>query len=656
MTAILLLAALLRFGWLGNIPPGLAHDEVANWLIAREILNGEHAIYFTAAYGHEPLYQYLQAATVALFGNQWLGLRYPSAALGLLGLATTYTLIRRLFDSPTALLTAGWLAVSFWPVFYSRVALRAISLPVIAALFAYFLTRALVQRKQTVHRRGNTNWHDWLIAGFFLGASLYTYMAGRILPFITLAISTYLLVFSRAARRQWSGILVMWATAAIVSAPLILWLLGHPGAEYRITEIQEPLTRLLAGDPSLVWKNFIANLRFFTISGDPWPRQNVPGRPVFADVLSAMLFYAGIALALWHWREPCYGTLLIWLLGSLGPSVATADPPSSIRDILALVVVFVFPAQAQVRVGHWLKQSPLTRSRRWLNCALWTMAILPVAITGLSTGRDYFLRWPRNDVVRFDYQSDLTAVARRLDDLPADTSVTVAGLSVHTMDSPSLKLSSRRDTRDVRLCDTRETLVIPTGPSTEIYVPNIVPLDDNLRQQILEWGAFEEHSSDSAYRRYHLASSTPLLATMIPNARSTVRLTDATEITLPVSFDGKLSLLGYRWVQAPSVDSQSATLLTYWQVESQPMNPLKVFSHLLQVPETFIAQDDGLASPSSTWAPGDIIIQKHLFSLPDTDNPALLYTEVGVYDSATGIRLMAGAYDRLLLPTLGTTR
>jgi len=95
----LLLAAALRFWALGEVPPGLAHDEVTNWLIARDILAGHHAIYFTAAYGHEPLYQYVQAATVALFGDHWLGLRYPSAAFGMLGLAVTYVLIRRLFGA-----------------------------------------------------------------------------------------------------------------------------------------------------------------------------------------------------------------------------------------------------------------------------------------------------------------------------------------------------------------------------------------------------------------------------------------------------------------------------------------------------------------------------------------------------------------------------
>jgi len=661
VTALLLFAALFRFGALGSVPPGLAHDEVANWLIARDILQGDHPIYFTAAYGHEPFYQYVQAATVALFGDHWLGLRYPSAALGLLGLAATYALIRRLFGIPTAQLTAGWLAVSFWPVFYARVALRAISLPLTAALFAYFLTRALDQKNRSNHRGTRSSWRNWLIAGFFLGASLYTYMAARILPVIALTISVYLLLSSDSMRRHWPSLLAMWATAAAVSAPLVLWLLAHPSAEYRIAEIQQPLTQLLTGNPGPVWQAIIANIKSFTISGDLWPRQNIPGRPVFPDVISAALFYAGLALVVWRWRTPRYGSLLIWLLGSLGPSVATSTPPSSIRNILALVVVFVLPARALVVAGQWLRGLPFAHSRRWLEPTLGVTAILPVAIAGMMTVHDYFWLWPQDRVVRFVYQSDLTAVARHLETIPLGTSVTIAGLSVHTaglsvhtMDAPTLELSSRRETHDVRLCDTRETLVIPSGTRAELDVPNVVPFDEDLRQQILEWGAHEDTDSDAAFRRYDLASGFPPTRTML-TARSSISLADGTPATRPICFGGTLSFLGYRWLQTPTPGRQSATLLTYWQVDNRTLDSLKIFAHMVQENDTVIAQADGLASPSSRWAFGDLIIQKHAFSLPAPDYRGRLRVELGVYDSDTGVRLTTGVSDRLLVPALEAT-
>ncbi|MCA9976404.1 MAG: glycosyltransferase family 39 protein, partial [Anaerolineales bacterium] len=122
---ILLIAAGLRLYGLNNLsPPGIEHDEVANWLIDRSILAGNHAIYFTRAYGHEAGFHYLQAGFVALLGDNVLALRLPAAFAGLLLVAVTYTLTRRLFGRQDGVIAAALLAVLFWPVFYSRLGLR----------------------------------------------------------------------------------------------------------------------------------------------------------------------------------------------------------------------------------------------------------------------------------------------------------------------------------------------------------------------------------------------------------------------------------------------------------------------------------------------------------------------------------------------------
>ncbi len=652
ITLILLLAAVLRFWALGDVPPGLAHDEVANWLIARDILDGQHAIYFTAAYGHEPLYQYVQAATVTLFGDHWLGLRYPSVAFGLLGLAVTYALVRRLFGASVALLTSGWLATSFWPVFYARVALRAISLPFTAALAAYFLFRAIDHPRSSrivcnrrlpsgspatgsddPFRANGLKTTNWLLVGIFVGLSLYTYMAARILPVIFVAFLIYFYLV-RSSPPPWPHILVFLLVVALVAAPILVWLARHPGAEFRIVEVQKPLNRLLDGDPSLVWENFVANLKFFTIAGDPWPRQNIPGRPVFTDPVSTMLFYAGVLVVIWRWRDPRYGFLLIWLVGSLGPSVATSVAPSSIRDILGLVVVFVFYALALVEAGRRLKDKWQVASGKWqvVACVLFLVPCF------LLTARDYFFVWPRNEVVRFDYQSDLTAVAHRLDELAPGTPVVVAGLSVHSMDGPGLELAARRDVRDVRLCDTRETLLIPSGRDAWLFVPQVVPFDVDLRERLLRWGTMVETGSQAPFASYHLPDDTALRHTLGHLA---------TTVTLPASFDEQMTFWGYEWL-----GNEPLTLLTYWRVEKPPSNPLRIFVHLMGESDVPVAQHDGLGSPSRGWRSGDWIVQKHVIPLPADLPPGLYTPQLGLYNAPTGPRLSAAGADRLLLPAV----
>ncbi|HIQ01135.1 MAG TPA: hypothetical protein EYH30_03245 [Anaerolineales bacterium] len=647
--AILLLAGALRFWGLGEVPPGLAHDEVANWLIARQILSGHHAVYFTAAYGHEPLYQYLQAAMVALFGDHWLGLRYPSVALGLLGIAVTGVLARRLFGRTVALLASLYLAVGFWPLFYARVALRAIALPLTAALAAYALFR-LLDLLQKQHRDGlRQSVGLWGSAfGLFLGLSLYTYMAARVLPLIFAAYLAYLALFHRdRLRGRGRGLLWGLLVAAAIAAPLVVWLATHPGAEARVAEVREPLDRLLAGDPSPVWENLKANLGMFTFQGDPWPRQNLPGRPVFPDLLNGLLFYAGVGIALWRWRDPRHALLLIWLAGSLVPSILTSVAPSSIRDILAIVVLFIFPSLPLSLIADRLS---LFSSRPRATCLLVIGLLATCLLThSLSTAHDYFLLWPRHEVVRFDYQTALTATARRVDELGIDVPIVVAGLSVHSMDGPGIELAARGRTAHVRLCDTREALVVPAGIGGRLLVPEVVPFDPDLQGRLLAWGGQKVGGMDAPFDEYLLPDASAVQGVLTETAAF---LPDGTSVPLPALFGDALALVGIEWLEGDAVAGGSLSLLTIWRVESPPPDPLKVFVHLLDAEGRRRAQHDGLGSPPQGWALGDLILQKHTLDLPSDLEVGTCVVQVGLYWAPDGPRLPVAGADRLLLTSI----
>jgi hypothetical protein len=645
ITGMLLLAGAMRLLALGQVPPGLAHDEVNNWLIAKDILSGHHAIYFTAAYGHEPLYQYVQAATVHLFGSHWLGLRWPSFAFGLLGIAATYSLVRHLFDTRIALLTLLGMAVSLWPLFYARVAYRAITLPFVASLAAYFFVRQC----DSVASDGKRVL-DWLLAGLFLGLSLYTYMAARILPFIFAAVVVYTKLVRPRTSIPWTRALLVFSVAALTSAPLLLWLVAHPGAEYRITEVRMPLDRLLAGDPSLMWHNLIANLKFFTFAGDPLARYNIPGRPVFGTPILGALFLGGILIALGRWREPRYGFLLIWLIGSLAPSVVTSEAPSSIRNILGLVTTFVFPALSIVEISRWTR-SGISKlgfkvgSRLSLIGHL-IFVVLVFVPSCLLTARDYFFRWPQLEAVRYVHQTALTAIAHQLDQLPPGATVAVAGWSAHTLDGPTLDLAARRDVSEVRLFDLHEdrTLVVPTGPDSRLFVPKRIPFDEDLRERLLAWGP-EIATDHPLFISYRLSDRTALHLAL-QNLNHDAVLPEGKRVMLPVSFAGRLTLLGYEWIERG--DGGLLTLLTYWKVEDPSPTQLRSFVHLLEGGRP-VAQDDKLGSPPQGWARGDLIVQKHLLSLPSDLSGGLYVLELGLYDAATGARLSVNAADRIFL-------
>ena len=63
--AVLFLAALARFSALDRVPPGWRDDELIEIGMDTRIQQGWRPLYIREAEGHEPLYHYLHAGTLA---------------------------------------------------------------------------------------------------------------------------------------------------------------------------------------------------------------------------------------------------------------------------------------------------------------------------------------------------------------------------------------------------------------------------------------------------------------------------------------------------------------------------------------------------------------------------------------------------------------
>ncbi len=139
LIGLLLAAFALRVLSLADVPPGLRYDELQNHLMASRVMAGERPLYFSESWGHEPLYHYMQAATMSWFGESDWNLRLPSVFLGVLEVAATWLVARKLFGRRVGLLAAAFLTVSFWGIFYSRIGSRVGSTTFFVALMVYFL-------------------------------------------------------------------------------------------------------------------------------------------------------------------------------------------------------------------------------------------------------------------------------------------------------------------------------------------------------------------------------------------------------------------------------------------------------------------------------------------------------------------------------------
>ena len=630
-TAVLLLsAALSLIGLVSQSPPGVAHDEVAHWLISRQILAGEHAIYFTEAYGHEAGFHYWQTLFVALIGDNILALRLASAYAGLLGTAVTYPLARRLFGRKVALLTVGLTAVLFWPIFYNRMALRAISLPLLSGLSAYWWWTAwgsggaggqggrgaeeiLPRSPAPLLPRSSSPLLPFLLAGLFAGLSLHTYMAARAVPIFYGLFIGYLAIFHWAElRARWRGVALFALTFALVAAPLAWYLWSNPGAEFRVGEVSGPLTALRAGDIGPIWQNGLKIIASFGWDSAALWREGIPGRPVFGPLL-AICFYGGVLLSMWRWRDKRYGFLLLWGGTAVLPSLVTINAPSPIRMINLLPILALFPALFIHSFPALSTVFPkLSTETRWLRPII--VASLCLLYAGW-TAWSVFRVWPVGGDIPFVWQTALRDVGAALDSEPAITAAAIAGWSPDTMDPPTMALYLRRD--DVALShfgtlpgeDIIYTLLIPNAAADgtrHIFHPAILPLAAVWEEKLRGWEtAVIPHPTFTHY----ILPGAPAIQPHFPAS---------------ATFGNQLRFLGHDLLPcspAPPPPRSPDCLLTTWQVVAPIRQPLRLFVHVLGEDGVMLAEDYrwDTADPQNLWQPhwqvGDVIMQLHPLDL-----------------------------------------
>jgi 4-amino-4-deoxy-L-arabinose transferase-like glycosyltransferase len=627
---ILFLAALLRLATLPGVPPGLQHDEVFHGHDAVTVLLGYRPLYFSSNAGNEPLFIYLMSLTIGLFGHDAWGIRLAAVICGLLTVLFTYLWIRRAYNDRAALIASVLMAVSFWPIFLSRVGLRAASVPMMAALSAWLLFEAF-------HRQ-QRRW--FVLAGVALGVALYTYPAARTLPVITILFFALHSLLTRQLNRP---LIITLVTALIVVVPLAYTIATLPEADVRLQQLGGPVQDALKGNVEPVLRYTLATLGMFNIAGDPIVRYNLPGRPIF-DVITGILFLLGLLIALRKWREPRNLFALIWLPIGLLPSMLSDSAPSFLRASASLPVAFLFPALAI----DWLFARTTQRRSQLIGYAL--IAGL-IAFTGVLTIRDYFFVWPNRSDVREVYRSDLAEAAKWIEQQPSEQPIVVASTNPRDLD-PFLFDFQLQDKHDVKWIDRAFAVVFPAR-AAKLISPAYSPIDPQLRDRFLGQPSFVSKFDDGsiAFEVYDIAPQTPA-------PTNTTATTDrAGELTAPIDMNHSLEFLGYD--APPSAKPGEVVPLTlYWRVKQDvdaQQLPLSLFVHVLNEQGEFAAGRDLLAFPTAGWRNGDVGVQQNDVPLPADLKEGKYRLEIGAYSQADNVRWRVydvqgnDAGDRLLL-------
>ena len=636
LIAILLLAWGLRLCCLDAVPPGWRDDELIEiYTLSGEVLAGRPTFYFTGASGHEPLYHTLRAGAIALWGVNSLTNSLLPIVSGTLAVPLTYQLSRRLFGRKVALLAAILMAVSFWPLMYSRFGVRHQMLVPLALAVFYFLWP--VERSSPAKARARM-----VAGGVALAAALYTYTASRVIPFVLLAFGLYLALCHRERfRRWWRPLLVTLLLAAVLTAPMWFAIargrseaaaLGV-GADARLAELAVPLRELQAGNFRPLLENVWTTLGMFHATGDPEWLYNVADRPVF-NLLGGALLWLGVAICLFRWRQPRYFFLLLWLGFGLAPTFISVPSASLSHSILAQPVAYILPVLPLVEACKYASMqvckqqvARLPRLKVGIRLFAYSLFVIFLATNIVRDLRDYFIVWPRQELVRVLYRADYREASRYLDAHPEITDVAMSSTLLGPWDRLALSVDTRRDDVGVRLFDPGRVLVWSGGEEASTVLlaswpPAASPIGDFL-------GSPEAVSP--SLTRYTLY---PISTLWSPTSH-------------PTRFANGLELVEARWVD-------ELELLTVWRVaeplDLPPMpivaNPpppgvysgprLKVFAHLLAADGEQVTGDDGLWVDPLTLQPGDYFLQVYRFTLPP-DAPAGPYAvRLGLYDPKPG--------------------
>jgi 4-amino-4-deoxy-L-arabinose transferase-like glycosyltransferase len=613
--ALLLLAlgtaVLLRLTNLGSWPPGLYRDEAFNGLDALRVLKGELTVFFTANNGREPIYIYLTALSVGLFGRTVLAVRLAAAIVGSLTTLLVFQLGRSWFGWRVGLLAAWLWAITLWPVHLSRIGLRIILLPAVLALAFWLGTEA--------YRRQQLRW--WLAAGVAYGLGFYTYLAIRFTPLLLLALGAFLLWRGQRERLR-RGLGWFLLGTAVTLLPLALFYLQNPDLLLGRTDQVSIFNPVINhGDFfGTLWRHGWQTLALFFWRGDSILRHNPAGRPLF-DWLMTGPFLLGLGWCLRQWRKPAATAVLLWITVMLGVTILAEDAPHFLRAAGILPAVLFLPALGLAWLWQWPRLPQRVRG-----------GLVSVLVAGslLLTVRDY-VNYSQQPDTALLFEAAATELAGHLNE---ESGATAVYLDRWFWDEPSQKgwpsIPFLADLDKVTFYRPENSLPpAATGHPISLYVwpfgnLEFVPqlLADAAMVTVANGRLARGDLEPEPYPLYvRYASGT------VPSAGITVNL-------------GQMFLL-QSWA-VTQLDDQTVQIDLIWQKITDDLPNQIAFLHVLG-PAGLVTQAD--APPGGGywfphwWQKDQLVHEQRILTLPEPFDPAKHTIRVGLYDPVTLDRL-----------------
>ncbi len=333
LIVIMALAAALRFYQLGQNPPSLFVDEVSNGYNAYSILKtgrdeyGNFLPLVVRSFGdyNPPLSAYLLIPSIAAFGLNEIGVRFPSALLGTLTVLTTYFLAFKLLGKKKiALLSSFLLAISPWHLQFSRYDHEA-------NFMVFFGVLGV-----TLFLNCSKNLRVLVASTVLFGLALNSYQGAKI--WIPILMATVFLFYHKE---------ILSFKYKLISPFIILFLFCLPiilnfktslirGQSVGILAQKNPLETFITG--------YLAhyNPNFLFISGDSTGRHSIPGMGELY-VFEAPLVILGLLFLI---GQKTMGPkfILAWLLVAAIPPATATPTPHALRGLSVIPIWSIIAA------------------------------------------------------------------------------------------------------------------------------------------------------------------------------------------------------------------------------------------------------------------------------------------------------------------------
>ncbi len=403
---ILLLATGLRLWHLNQTPPGVWYDEAYNALDALDASeNSTYKIFYPENYGREGLYINILALSFKIFGINNFALRFPSAFFGILTVLGFYFLLKSFKLYHTTILAGVFaLSTSFYHLNFSRIAFRAIMVPLLLTWSAYFFFQGLNYSQEKLSQKKFSKKHFWqkhslwlfFFSGLLTGLGLHTYIAYRVVPLIfIILLIVFLFVYPKFLKNYWQAIIMFLIGAFVSAGPILFYFYQHPQAFSGRTDAVSIFNSPEMTTGQAFLKSLSYHLQSLIFIGDQNQRHNYNGFPLLPAVW-ALFFSIGFVISLKEifngfWRrlnKKSLGKLFLpslfaqatfWTM--LIPGVLSLEGiPHFLRIIgitPAIFIITALPFNYLRRLYLHLKKSPFYKLK------LWRWKIMQMAFSGL---------------------------------------------------------------------------------------------------------------------------------------------------------------------------------------------------------------------------------------------------------------------------------